>query len=265
MSFPKLSLALCREIVRFFTHPPWSPFMQRLFIALFCLVASARLSAVSPNHSHAPGMLGVALHEILTEEAARFNLPGEYGAWVVEVAPGSPAAVAGISVDDVILAYNGQRVESARTMQRFVAETPAGRTVELRLVRGGTPVLVMVKLGAAGTAPAAVAGQPAAEPPAPAATPRPPRRFGVGVEVLAPAVAEHFGLPVGSGLIVRQVQPESAAAKAGVQPRDILATIGGIEIRSTEDISKFINEMPGDSTELTIVRGNDRVTLTLGF
>ncbi len=242
--------------------------MQRLFLCFACLSALLRLEAVSPGHTHPPAMLGVALDEILAEEAARFGLPGEYGAWVLKVAEGSPASAAGIQEDDVILAFNGQRVESARALQRMVGESPAGRNAEIRLMRGSRAVLVHVTLGAAGEV-AAVEETKVAAPslaaPTPAPTPRAPRSFGVGVEPLAPQAAEFLGLEAGTGLIVRMIKPGSAAEQAGLRNRDVLLTIGGAPIREPGDVATFINEMPGDETLLGILRDGEKTELPLRF
>ena len=56
--------------------------------------------------------LGVRLRDVNAEKARELKLPGEYGARVVEVEEGSPAAKAGLAKDDVILDFGDQRVWS---------------------------------------------------------------------------------------------------------------------------------------------------------
>ena len=73
--------------------------------------------------------LGVELEEIDKGEATRLKLSEERGALVRHVEEGSPAAKAGLKKDDVILEFQGEKVQSASQLARLVRETPAGRTV----------------------------------------------------------------------------------------------------------------------------------------
>ena len=81
--------------------------------------------------------LGVGVADIDAERAKALNLKEEHGAEVKAVDDDSPAAKAGIKVGDVILEYNGQRVEGMGQFVRLVRETPVGRQVKLLVSRGG--------------------------------------------------------------------------------------------------------------------------------
>jgi hypothetical protein len=62
-------------------------------------------------------------------------------------------------------------------------------------------------------------------------------RLGVFLEVLDETLASQLDLPAGQGLVVRQVTPNSVAAKAGLKPLDILLEMGGRPVSS--DIPAF--------------------------
>lgn len=62
----------------------------------------------------------------------------EPGAVVKDVRPDTPAAKAGLQAGDVILRYQGERVEGAAALARMVSETPAGRRVEIEVERNGS-------------------------------------------------------------------------------------------------------------------------------
>lgn len=81
--------------------------------------------------------LGVYLEEVTTERVKELNLREERGAMVMKVAEGSPAEKAGLKENDVIVSFNGRRVDTVRELQRLLAETPAGRSVTFEIVRGG--------------------------------------------------------------------------------------------------------------------------------
>lgn len=76
--------------------------------------------------------------------AAIFALYGKQTttARVDAVQPNSPAAAAGFKPGDVVLAIEGQAIESFSDMQRIVSAN-AGRTLEFRIDRGGAPTTIM--------------------------------------------------------------------------------------------------------------------------
>jgi serine protease Do len=85
------------------------------------------------------GYMGVstsgATIEALSERGARVPI----GALVEAVEPGSPAARAGLVKGDLIVAFEGERVEYSEQLARWVAATRPGTAVELVWVRGETP------------------------------------------------------------------------------------------------------------------------------
>lgn len=59
------------------------------------------------------------------------------GVGVVEIAPGSPAERAGLRPTDTILAVDDAATEDAGDLQRALVSDMIGRTVRLRVLRGG--------------------------------------------------------------------------------------------------------------------------------
>jgi Do/DeqQ family serine protease len=81
------------------------------------------------------GWLGVALQPLSTDLAQSLGLDGTNGAVVGSTIAGSPAAQAGLEQGDVIVAFDKTPVEDYRHVQRLVAETRAGKSVTLQIVR----------------------------------------------------------------------------------------------------------------------------------
>jgi C-terminal processing protease CtpA/Prc len=81
--------------------------------------------------------LGVYLEEVTSDRARELKLSDERGAIVMKVVEGSPAEKAGLKENDVIVSFNGRRVDTVRELQRLLAETPAGRNVQFETIRGG--------------------------------------------------------------------------------------------------------------------------------
>jgi serine protease Do len=91
--------------------------------------------------------------------------------------------------------------------------------------------------------------------------------LGVGTTDLSPEDAERFGLPVESGAIVERVEAGSGADAAGVRRGDIIVSLGDASIENTGDLLGALRDyQPGDTVDLTVVRGGDELTLdvTLG-
>lgn len=93
-----------------------------------------------------------------------------------------------------------------------------------------------------------------------------PRRLGVG---LAPAevarrLRRTMGLDVVDGLLVRLVEDESPASRAGVREGDVLISAGGEPTTDVDDLHRILADAE-DSVELGLVRVNDRVDVVAHF
>jgi serine protease Do len=92
--------------------------------------------------------LGVRLDSAFgPEAAARIGLSGPRGARVTGITPNSPAESAHLQIGDVILAFDGNRIEDDNHLINMVNLTPVNKEVEVRLVRSGKPVSIKVRVG----------------------------------------------------------------------------------------------------------------------
>jgi serine protease Do len=92
-------------------------------------------------------------------------------------------------------------------------------------------------------------------------------RLGVGVQDLTPALAESFGLPKPEGALVGQVPPDGPAAKAGIQPGDVILALDGQPVRDSKELPPRVADIkPGTDANLTIWRDRkpQEVTLKVG-
>jgi len=72
---------------------------------------------------------------------------------------------------------------------------------------------------------------------------------------LSPEIAERFGLPVREGVIVRGVGQGTPAARAGLQPADIITSIDGTAIPTTGELFRVLRgHKPGDVISISVVR-----------
>ncbi len=92
-------------------------------------------------------------------------------------------------------------------------------------------------------------------------------RGSIGVQFQAntsSAVAKMYGFPNG-GVIVSEVVPGGPAAKAGVQPQDIIVSVDGKPIRDGDELISIVSDKhPGTTISLGIIRSGKHITLACG-
>jgi serine protease Do len=90
------------------------------------------------------GYLGVVLQELTPDLAAQLGAPGARGALIVEVAPGTPAAAAGLRPGDIVRRFAGRDIRSGEDFRRRISEAEVGREVELEGLREGRPFTLAI-------------------------------------------------------------------------------------------------------------------------
>ncbi len=220
--------------------------------------------------------LGVYLSDVDAEAVEELQLSQERGAIVSRVSDDGPAEKAGIEVNDVIVSWNGDEVQSVAELSRVVRETPAGRTVEIGLIRDGSRRQVEVTLEERGGFGYAYGIGPRAEAGALRAWEhaqdemrhrnfgiqnlllgRP--RLGISLQNLTPQLAGYFG--VEEGALITSVEEDSPAADAGLQAGDVLVGIDGESVEDPGDATRLIFEHDEGEVELKVVRDRKERTL----
>jgi serine protease Do len=89
-------------------------------------------------------------------------------------------------------------------------------------------------------------------------------RIGVQIDQVSKEVAESIGLGQARGALVRGVEPNSPAAKAGVEPGDIILKFDGQTIDKSVDLPRLVgNTKPGSKSTLTVFRRGGQRDLTV--
>ncbi|MCG2722423.1 MAG: DegQ family serine endoprotease, partial [Thermodesulfovibrionales bacterium] len=92
------------------------------------------------------GWLGIYIQPLTPELAKQFGLRDEKGVLVGDVIEDSPAEKAGVQRGDVVLEFNGRKVEDPRNLRNMVAGTDPNDEVTLKLVREGQLKTIRVKI-----------------------------------------------------------------------------------------------------------------------
>ena len=221
--------------------------------------------------------IGITVQEPESDDSKQAKI----GVIVEEVRSGGPAEKAGIKEGDAILEFDGDRVRSVRQFTRLVQESAVGRSVPVVLSRnGGRTTVNVTPEGSAydddfafrlldGVRIARPATPPT-PPPTPRAAPLPPgfdnffrlsgRRLGVTLESLDDQLAGYFG--VKEGVLVKSVERDSVAEKAGLKAGDVITTVNGRKIYETSDVTRAIDRSD-DGAEFTIEVMRDKKPQTL--
>lgn len=101
--------------------------------------------------------IGVVVGPLMPEDRERLKLPEEAGVLVTVVVPGGPAEKAGLAVDDVILSFQGEALPNPDRLRWVASLAGVGKTVTLRVARGGRMFDLQVKLDALPERPASAA------------------------------------------------------------------------------------------------------------
>ena len=93
------------------------------------------------------GWLGVRI-QVVTKEIAEVEKLGEArGALVASVADNSPSDKGGVKAGDIILEFNGTKIEEMKELPKIVAQTEVGKTVDVKIWRNKKTIIKRIKLG----------------------------------------------------------------------------------------------------------------------
>ncbi len=197
--------------------------------------------------------LGVNLAEIDNKRAAELKLKEPYGVEITRVEEGSPAEKAGLKAGDVVLEYNGERVEGMEEFGRRVRETPPGRDIKLVISRNGATQTLTAMLAVRRLRPFTGNLGPEFEIPE-FQMPDMPQIFttlrnpllGVEAESLGSQLAAYFG--VKQGVLVRSVVKDTAADRAGIKAGDVITRVDGMGVTTPSEVSNVVRSLAQKKT-----------------
>jgi Do/DeqQ family serine protease len=207
------------------------------------------------------GQLGVIIQPVNETIKEQFGLKSTAGALVSQVRPGSAAEKAGIKRDDVIIAFNGERIEDTNMLRNKVAETLPGTEVTLTIIRDGKEMEVKAvldelqaeNLRAGNRGGNRNQGKPESS-----------GKLGLDLQPLTPETARQLQLPPNTkGMLVTNVDPSGPAADAGVERGDVILSINRQPVEKFEDVTAALEKAGNRPLLLLIARGDQTLYLTV--
>jgi len=194
------------------------------------------------------GWLGVRIQPVTDDIAESLGMDDAKGALVAGVIRGGPVDDGSIEAGDVIIRFDGKEVDEMRDLPRVVAESPVGKAVDVVVIRKGEEQTVKVTLGRLEDSEQADAGETGddgvTDLPEPLTT----------VDVLGMTLAElteasrlEFAITEDvEGVVITEVDPDSAAAEKRIEPGDVIVEIAQETVTTPEDVSDRIAALRQD-------------------
>ncbi len=202
------------------------------------------------------GYLGVSIQELTQDLAKQFGAADTKGVLVSDVLADSPAKRAKLERGDVIVEFDGRAVENPTQFRNLVAQTPIGKKVRVKFLRGGkerdleVTIAEQPKTIAQSESPGDEGGET-----------RSSGAFaGMDVRELTPELARRFNLSreEKGGVIVARVAEGSPAGEAGLQVGDLITEINRTPIADLRDFQNVTGSLAAREPALVLVVRNSR-------
>jgi S1-C subfamily serine protease len=195
--------------------------------------------------------LGVMVADLSEKMLA--NLKLECGVKITRVYKESPADLAGLQDEDILISFDNHDIKDADNLVDLVRDKKVDDQVEVEYLHEGKQVKVQVKL----------ASRPAGKTIFPGSVvPRIIREFdedqtwlGVYTVDLNDQLRAYFGVPEEVGILVKEVIKDSPAEKGGLKAGDVIIKVAEKKVKALRDIRRAINYFEaGDEIQIQVIR-----------
>ncbi len=199
------------------------------------------------------GFLGAQVVDVSQKLLEKYDLRVRSGAFVATVLSEQSADRAGLKVGDVVTRIDGRLCTGGTQLRNYVASRPPGSTLRMEINRNGQNMQLRVRL--AERTDEAMAGF---------RTDR--NNFGSELVPVTPETQRQYGYRgLQSGLIVSSVEKGSLAEQADLEVGDVIESVGGLRIRTVDQLTEILNEAKraSKSVRMIVRRRRERLTLLI--
>ncbi|MEL6435215.1 MAG: Do family serine endopeptidase [Pseudomonadota bacterium] len=193
------------------------------------------------------GWLGVRIQVVTDDIAESLGMDEARGALISGVVEGGPVDDGSIESGDVIVRFDGKAVDDTRELQRIVAETDVGKTVDVIVIRDGEEQAVEVTLGRLEDGERLIASvDPDGQSTDDEEDTPSIGLLGMSLSMLDEQQREAFEIAedaVEGGVIVTEVEPGSAADNKGVVAGDVIVEIAQETIDDPQEVINAIEKL----------------------
>ncbi len=202
------------------------------------------------------GWLGVRIQPIDDSIAESLELGNVRGALVAGTDANGPAAEAGIATGDVIVKFDGQRIQDAHELPKLVAGTAVGKSVEVVILRKGQELTKTVTLGRLeDNQKQASLEQSGAAPEQNTPNAAVQKSLGMAFASLDSAARLKFAIKdsITSGVVVAGVDSDSPAAEKNIQPGEVILEINQEPVSQPADVAKKLSALKSAGKKLALL------------
>lgn len=193
------------------------------------------------------GWMGVSIQSVTPALATAFGLEKPVGALVADLVSGGPAEKGGIKRGDIIISFDGKAVKSSSDLPWLVAETPVGKTVDVKALCQGKEIDYKVKV------------EEMTEQKIGSQMEKPSHDYGLSVDDIKPQWRERFTITVPSGVVVTNVESGSPGDETGIQPGDVIREVNKEPVKNLNDYRKEIEKADHNKAVLLLLNRGDQV------
>ncbi|HEY6329245.1 MAG TPA: Do family serine endopeptidase [Blastocatellia bacterium] len=212
------------------------------------------------------GYLGVLVLPLDPAKAEALGVDPKAGVLVKDVSDqDSPAAKAGLLAGDVITSIDGKHVETPDQLTDTVVAMPVGHAARVEYIREGKEKSTTVTLAERPRESDLLARrQNPQEDEGDSSSEQAAQKLGVVVETVTPENSSQKNLRIPHGAMVDQVQPDSLAAEAGLNPGDVIHQVGRVQINSADDLIQASKALKsGDQVAIKFERNGQMQFVTM--
>ena len=194
------------------------------------------------------GRIGVQIGPVDKEVAESIGLGSATGVLVSAVEPDSPAAKAGLQAGDVIVQFNGTKIDKVSDLPRLVGNTKPGSKASLTIFRRGKQQQLAITVADVPADESQLA-QASEESSATANA----KTLGLRVTDLTAAQKKALGVRGG----VQVAEASGPAARAGMRPGDVVLAIANTEVASVKDFEAALAKADQSKPVNVLVRRDE--------
>ena len=184
------------------------------------------------------GWLGVRIQDVTKEIAEVEKLDEPRGALVASVAENSPSDKAGVKAGDIILEFNGEKINQMKELPMIVARTEVGKKVKVKIWRDKKEITKTITLGRLETSEDFKVAEKKAKPKETRI-----EKLKITVRELNKEDIKNRNLPnQTSGLVITQIEADSPLAKS-LDINSIILEAQKKKIRSTNDLNQALDQV----------------------
>jgi len=220
-------------------------------------IAKALIPQLIKSGHAVRGFIGIVWNELTEDLAAYLKLKKDQkGVVISEIIKGNPADLAGLKVYDVIVEFNGQKIENGRDLLKQVGLAEVGKEVAINVYREGkTKALTLIPIERK------EAGIVTKEDKSKKDDKKSDQsKLGLGVEDVNRYPGLKEKLNVSEGVIIVAVKPDSPAAKAGLEKGDVIVEANRQKIKNVGDFKKALKNIKKGKSYLFRIKNSPTST-----